>query len=277
MSNAGTLAVTDTQSFWDDKQIAALKQLGLSDVPNAELGVFLHFCQRTGLDPFARQIYMIGRGGRYTIQSSIDGLRIVAQRSGNYGGQTMVEWCGDDGVWKDVWLEKTPPTAARVGVYYKDAPNATYATAKFDSYAVAYNGKPSGLWAKMPDLMIAKCAEALALRKAFPQDLSGIYTNDEMQQAEMTATTAKPEKVALSVVADTVEEFTPMTEEEKNAEIEALMKATSEEALKLIWQKVSKSLDEVIKFEGAETTFRNAILQVKENIDASKDLINKNG
>ena len=202
MSNSGNLAVSTDQSFWDDKQIAALKQLGLSDVPNPELAVFLHFCQRTGLDPFARQIYMIGRGGKYTIQSSIDGLRIVAQRSGNYGGQTMTEWCGEDGVWKDVWLSKEPPSAARVGVYYKDAPNPTYATAKFDSYAVAYNGKPSGLWAKMPDLMIAKCAEALALRKAFPNDLSGIYTNDEMQQAEMTATTAKPDKVELVIVKD---------------------------------------------------------------------------
>jgi phage recombination protein Bet len=182
-----TLAVTTTQNTWDAKQIAALKQVGLENVPQAELAVFLHYCQRTGLDPFARQIYMINRGGKYTIQASIDGLRIVAQRSGNYGGQTPAEWCGDDGVWRDVWLDAMPPKAARIGVYYKDSANPTWAIAKFDSYAVAYNGKLSGLWAKMPDLMIAKCAEALALRKAFPNDLSGVYTTEEMQQVDNTA------------------------------------------------------------------------------------------
>ena len=182
-----TLAVTTEQTFWDDKQIAALKQVGLENVPKPELAVFLHYCQRTGLDPFARQIYMIARAGKYTIQASIDGLRIVAQRSNEYAGQTPTYWCGTDGVWKDVWLESTPPVAAKVGVYRKGFSEALWAIAKFESYAVAYNGKVSGLWAKMPDLMIAKCAEALALRKAFPQDLSGIYTNDEMAQAETVA------------------------------------------------------------------------------------------
>jgi phage recombination protein Bet len=184
MSKEGVLEVTSNQDFWDEKQLAALKQIGLDNAPKGELAVFLHFCQRTGLDPFARQIYMISRGGKYTIQASIDGLRIVAQRSGKYGGQTQALWCGEDGVWKDVWLEKTPPVAAKVGVYVLGNEHPTYATAKFDSYAVAYNGKLSGLWSKMPDLMIAKCAEALALRKAFPQDLSGVYTSEEMDQSE---------------------------------------------------------------------------------------------
>ena len=187
-----TLAVTTDQSFWDDKQLAALKQVGLENKPKAELAVFLHYCQRTGLDPFARQIYMISRGGKYTIQSSIDGLRIVAQRSGNYGGQTAVEWCGADGKWKDVWLEATPPVAARVGVYYKDAPNPTYAVAKFDSY-----NANTPIWKKMPDLMIAKCAEALALRKAFPNDLSGVYSSEEMQQAD-TYNDASPAVVEIA-------------------------------------------------------------------------------
>lgn len=180
-----TLAVTNDQSFWDDKQIAALRQVGLENVPKPELAVFLHYCQRTGLDPFARQIYMISRGGKYTIQASIDGLRIIAQRSNEYAGQTSVYWCGEDGVWKDVWLEKTPPVAAKVGAYRKGFAEPLWSIAKFESYAVRFkDGNLSGLWAKMPDLMIAKCAEALALRKAFPQDLSGIYSSEEMQQAD---------------------------------------------------------------------------------------------
>jgi phage recombination protein Bet len=190
MSN--TLAVSSDQSFWDDKQLAALNQIGLGGAPKAELAVFLHFCQRTGLDPFARQIYMIARGGKYTIQASIDGLRIVALRSGNYGGQTPVYWCGTDGVWKDVWLESTPPAAAKVGVFYKDVTEPTWVVAKFDSY-----NANTPIWKKMPDLMIAKCAEALALRKAFPNDLSGVYSSEEMAQADVPVT--PPIKATLSI------------------------------------------------------------------------------
>lgn len=186
MSDHGLVLKAD-QDFWSDSQIAALSQLGLSRASKGDLQVFFHQSQRTGLDPFARQIYMIERGGRYTIQTSIDGFRIVAQRSGNYGGQTMAEWCGTDGVWKDIWLESTPPVAARIGVYYKGSDKATYASAKWDSYA----NPSSPIWKKMPDLMLAKCAEALALRKAFPNDLSGVYTTEEMNQAD--AVEKKPE------------------------------------------------------------------------------------
>ena len=179
MSENAVLKVDSDQKFWSEIQLAALKQIGLADAPKAELGVFLHYAQRTGLDPFARQLYMIARGGKYTIQASIDGLRIVAQRSGEYAGQAGPFWCGEDGVWTDVWLEATPPLAAKVGVMRKGFAEPLWAVAKFESY-----NANSPIWKKMPDLMIAKCAEALALRKAFPNDLSGIYTSEEMAQAE---------------------------------------------------------------------------------------------
>jgi phage recombination protein Bet len=179
MSENAVLKVDSDQKFWSEIQLAALKQIGLADAPKAELGVFLHYAQRTGLDPFARQLYMIARGGKYTIQASIDGLRIVAQRSGEYAGQAGPFWCGEDGVWTDVWLEPTPPLAAKVGVMRKGFTEPLWAVAKFESY-----NANSPIWKKMPDLMVAKCAEALALRKAFPNDLSGIYTSEEMAQAE---------------------------------------------------------------------------------------------
>jgi len=166
---------------------------------DAEIAVFAEVCSRTKLDPFARQIYAIKRrvneGGswveRMTIQISIDGARLAAERSGKYLGQTPAEWCGQDGVWRDVWLPDGPPAAARIGVWKTGAREPTYAVARYSSYAQTNKeGQPVGQWRSMPDVMIAKCAESLALRKAFPAELSGVYTSEEMQQADAPAVEA---------------------------------------------------------------------------------------
>jgi hypothetical protein len=93
-----------------------------------------------------------------------------------------VAWCGTDGVWRDVWLENEPPAAARVLVYRKGCTKPFPGIAKFAEYAVA-----GPMWTKMPANQLAKCAEALGLRKAFPHQLSGLYTPDEMAQSEPRA------------------------------------------------------------------------------------------
>lgn len=187
----GALALTSDQHDWTPEQAAALVQLGLGDAPAADLKVFLHQSQRTGLDPFLRQIYMIGRWdgrsqkNKYTIQAAIDGLRIVAERHGQYGGGDGPYWCGEDGVWHDMWVGNKPPVAAKVGVVRKDWAKPMYAVALFAEYAARKkDGNLESMWASRPAGQLAKCAEALALRKAFPHDLSGIYTSDEMAQAD---------------------------------------------------------------------------------------------
>lgn len=188
----GVLALASDQSGWTDTQRAALVQLGLEKAPEADLSVFLHYCQRTGMDPFTRQIYMIARWdgreqrNKYTIQMAIDGFRIIAQRSHQYAGQTEPQWCGLDGVWRDVWVDHTaPPVAARVGVFRQGWPAPTYAVAHFKEFAGTDNkGALTRMWRQMPANQIAKCAEAAALRKAFPHDLSGIYVPEELERAD---------------------------------------------------------------------------------------------
>lgn len=189
------LTITQDQTDWTAQQVAALKTLGVSnDVAQADLAIFLTQSKRTGLDPFSRQIYMIGRKQKtangyetkQTIQVGIDGLRAIAHRVAQQCHEVFsmsdTLWADKNGVWHDVWLALEPPAAAKVSV--KRGGGVFSAVAIFKEYAPVYNGKLSGMWASKPALMIAKCAEALALRKAFPSDMSGIYTDDEMEKAE---------------------------------------------------------------------------------------------
>lgn len=183
------LALRDDQISWDDRQLATLRAIGQDKTPDADLEVFFAYCQRAQLDPFTKQIYFIGREDRkagttkFTVQVSIDGFRLIARRAAAKAGDSIAYedtlWCGQDGVWHDVWLSDKPPAAAKFAVRRGDSRFS--AIALYREYAQTFrDGNPVGLWGTRPAGQLAKCGEALGLRMAFPNDLSGMYTSDEM-------------------------------------------------------------------------------------------------
>lgn len=212
-NQTNAVATIDMQALAQDtgygrRQLELVKKrYFVEGAPDEEFELFMTQAARRGLDPTRKHIYAVARNtwnpktkqSETTIshQVSIDGQRLLAERTGLYEGQTSPQWCGPDGQWREVWLEDGPPAAARVGVYRKGFRDPIYAVVRYASFvqtkAVYENGKktdrvePTKFWSDMPDHMLAKVCESQALRKAFPEDLSGVYTAEEMGQADNPA------------------------------------------------------------------------------------------
>ncbi len=192
------LELRPDQQWWTPRQIATLRTLGVKDdVLPEELAIFQHVAQRSRLDPFAKQIYLIGRWDKrarrnvYRPQTGIDGYRLIAQRSGRYAGRVGPLWCGEDGQWRDTWFGSTPPAAAKMATRHYDdhgALHETWATVMFGEFVVTdKDGVRTGKWLTMPANQVAKCAEAAALRVVFPDETAGVLVDEETERDDEIA------------------------------------------------------------------------------------------
>lgn len=162
------------------EQINLLKRTIAKGVSDDELKLFMHIANRTKLDPFARQIYAVKRwnsdvGGYVMVpQTGIDGYRLIAERTGNYapGKDTSYEYGPDGKI-----ISATAYIQKKVGDQWFEVAG----TARLEEYQVKKkDGTPTAMWLDKPHVMLGKCAEALALRRAFPAELSGVYVEEEI-------------------------------------------------------------------------------------------------
>ncbi len=186
------------------EQIDLIKNTIAKGCTDEELELFLYTCKRTGLDPLARQLYAVKRWNNklkkeeMTIQTGIDGYRLIAQRTGEYAGCDIPIF--------EHKMNKIVSCTYTVYRLMKGHKCQFSAIAYFDEYKQEFQNKEGGkylstFWEKMPHVMLEKVAEAKALRKAFPQELSNIYTNEEMQQSDSeqyVEATIEPERPALT-------------------------------------------------------------------------------
>ena len=185
----GTTEIATTREF-NAQQIDLIKRTICVGATDDELHLFVMQAQRMGLDPFARQIHAVKRStwnattrqneDRMTIQVGIDGLRLVADRTGRYAPGREASFTYKDGA----LVSATAYVLKLVGGVWHECAS----TAFWSEYAaLKRDGTPTQMWATKPHIMLSKCAEAAALRRAFPAELSGVYTDDEMAQADNSA------------------------------------------------------------------------------------------
>lgn len=183
---------------WNKEKMDLLKNTIARDCTPDEFEVFVYICKHSRLDPFLKQIYPVKRydpnAGKSVMicQTSIDGYRLIADRTGCYAPGPAPTFHYDD---KGNFIS----AEAHVKKLTKDGTWHTIsAIAFYDEYVQKKkDGTPTSMWNNMKRSQTAKCAEALALRKAFPYEMSSIRTDEEMQQADVEIINAKIEEKKL--------------------------------------------------------------------------------
>jgi phage recombination protein Bet len=243
---------SDLVGSFSEAQVDLIKSVIAVGATDDELKLFLYTAKRTGLDPLTKQIHFVKREvnkklpngawvkeGQMTVQTGIDGYRAIAERTGNLAGISDAVYDSEDGEY---------PKKATVTVYkmLSSGQRVEYtSSARWSEYAQTYtrNGETvvGPMWKKMPYLMLAKCAEALALRKAFPNDLSGLYTTEEMQQADNNVVAQKARQDVPTV--QVLDETPPVAESRVEAQEESNIIDVSDESPQVALPEVKATIE----------------------------------
>lgn len=163
VATAGAHVVT-RPGEWTEREAGLIQSALAPGLSVGHMRVFALICRHTGMDPAKRQIYAWIDKGRLCIHIGINGWRQMAVATGEYAGQAGPQWCGPDGQWRDVWLDETPPAAARVGVLRRGFGEPVWHVATWREFS-----RPNlPTWKEKPAHMLAIRAEGHALQRAFP-------------------------------------------------------------------------------------------------------------
>jgi phage recombination protein Bet len=220
-----TTALTKTGTDYSREQVETIKQTVARGASDSQLALFLQVCKSRNLDPFTKQVYFTPQG----IIVSIDGFRAIAERTGCYApGPTRYEY--DDA--KNLVAAYVTVRKLVAGQWF-DIEESAF----FDEYRGS-----SPIWKKMPRVMLAKCAEARALRRAFSSDLSGLYSPEEMDQAQRDE---RPVQTVQAVVVpeNAGDAWEPPASAAYTAAANALAEASTLDALKAVAARITAAKD----------------------------------
>ena len=157
-----------------------------------DIELFIHICSEKNLDPLMKQIYPVNMGNKMSVQTGIDGFRILAERTGKYAPGKATEFLFDENkrlIGATVYVKK-----------YTD--DGTWHEVSATAFLNEYKKDGNNFWSRMPSVMIEKVAESKALRRAFPENFSGLYSEEEMQQAIPTTISDHEAKYLDEVIGD---------------------------------------------------------------------------
>lgn len=245
------IAPSDAFGKLSRPQVELIKRTVAKGATDDELKMFIQVCKGTQLNPFLKQVHFVKRWnsseGREVgaIQVGIDGFRSIAESSGAYAGNSDPIYEGEKEInigGKDL-RKVTVPLKATVSVFKMvNGQHCEFvATARWEEY---YPGPKMGFqWHIRPFLMLGKCAEALALRKAFPKLLSGMYAQEEMDRGQQEASEGEKLQAARNYVADSIAKANLKELEDLRKLIEKSAKydvAQKREFLKMVDDKVTE-------------------------------------